>query len=100
MRRNVVWAPEALRDLGEQLAFIAANNWQAAQLVRDRIAAAVELLAERPVGRPGRVAGTYEKRVLKTRYIIAYELPSELQLHILRVIHSSRDWPTGRWPED
>lgn len=100
MRRNVVWAPEALRDLGEQIAFIAADNWQAAQLVRDRIGAAVELLAERPIGRPGRVLGTYEKRVVKTRYIIAYELPDERRLHILWVIHSSRDWPAGRWPED
>jgi plasmid stabilization system protein ParE len=100
MKRDVIWAPKALRDLGEQMSFIAADSQPAARLVRDRIHAAVERLAERPMGRPGRVSGTYEKSVLKTHYIIAYELPDERRLHILRVIHSSRDWPVGQWPKD
>jgi plasmid stabilization system protein ParE len=100
MRRNVVWAPEALRDVGELLAYIAADNQPAARAVRDRIDAAVKLLADEPIGHPGRVVGTYEKRVLNTHYIIAYELPRENQLHILRVIHSSRDWQPGTWPDD
>jgi plasmid stabilization system protein ParE len=100
MRRHVVWAPEALRDLASQLTYIAADSKDAARLVRKRVHAAVELLAERPVGRPGRVNKTYEKPVLRTSYIIAYELPDDRRLHILRVIHSARDWPEGEWPED
>jgi toxin ParE1/3/4 len=100
MRRRVVWAPEARRDLDQQIEYIAAAGVHAAQLVRNRIDATVEILAERPVGRPGRVPGTFEKLVLRSTYVIAYELPDDRQLHILRVIHTSRDWPHGEWPED
>jgi plasmid stabilization system protein ParE len=100
MKRRIVWAPEALRDLSEQLSFIAAEDTRAAHLVVKRIDAAAKLLAGRPVGRPGRVAGTYEKQVLRTKYIIAYELPDDRLLHILRVIHTTRHWPQGGWPED
>jgi plasmid stabilization system protein ParE len=100
MSREVFWAPEALHDLADQLSYIAADSETAARLARDRIHAAVRFLAERPVGRPGRVAGTYEKTVIKTSYIVAYELPNERRLHVLRVIHSARDWRPGTWPED
>jgi len=54
-------------------------------------------------GRPGRIAGTYEKSVIGQPYIIAYALlPRDDgqadDILILRVIHTSRDWPPGRWP--
>ena len=73
------------------LADIARRDEHAATLVANRIEAAVDLLAERAIGRPGRVSGTYEKRVLRTSYIVAYAL-SERTLTILHVIHGRREW--------
>jgi plasmid stabilization system protein ParE len=52
-------------------------------------------------GRPGRVAGTYEKSVTGLRYIIAYALTRRGDreiVSILRVIHTARDWPDEEWP--
>jgi len=66
--------------------------------VRDRIDRTVVLLAKRPVGRRGRVAGTYEKLALKTSYILAYAV-SDAAITILHLIHDHRDWPEGTWPE-
>lgn len=96
--RAVVWSNAALRDFDQALGYIARDDVHSAILIADRIEAAVGLLAEVPIGHPGRVAGTYEKLALNTPYIIAYAL-SDRELTILRVIHSSRDWPSNEWPE-
>ncbi|MCB9947550.1 MAG: type II toxin-antitoxin system RelE/ParE family toxin [Rhodospirillaceae bacterium] len=96
--RQLVWAASARRDYREAIAAIAADNPQAARLVQDRIKAAATLLVQRPIGRPGRVTGTYEKRVLNTPYIIAYRLPAQ-RLTILRIIHARRDWREMDWPD-
>lgn len=94
--RTVLWEGEALADLEEALAFIAADSRQAALAIEGRILAAVDLLASRPIGRPSRMANAWQKRVLKTPYIITYDA-SETELKILRVVHQSRDWPPGAW---
>ena len=49
------------------------------------------------------MAGTYEKSVTGQPYIIAYGFArrddgGEDDLVILRVVHTARDWPPGRWP--
>ncbi len=52
-------------------------------------------------GRPGRVTGTYEKPLARLPYIIAYELrpiAGRESIVILRVLHTSRDWPPEEWP--
>lgn len=52
-------------------------------------------------GRPGRVAGSYEKPVARLPYIIAYALALQRGrevVAILRVIHTARDWPEQGWP--
>ena len=95
--RDVIWSDDALDDLEAAFLHTAQDNRHAASLVADRIEAAVALLARHPIGRPGRVKDTYEKPVLKTPYIIAYTVSDET-LAILRVIHTSRDWPSGAWP--
>ena len=97
--RRVVWSVEGRNDYREAARFIARDNPNAARLVQRRIKEAVALLAEQPIGHPGPAHGTYEKRVLKTPYIIAYALSDET-LTILRVIHMSRRWEAERWPED
>jgi plasmid stabilization system protein ParE len=83
----------ALRNLDDEASFIAAENPAAAHLVVARVLEAVAALAEQPgLGRPGRVPGTRELVVLKTRYIVPYRVRRD-RVEILRVFHSSRRLP-------
>lgn len=99
MKRRVRWSEKAAADYHQQLTQIADDSPTNAELVDKRIIAAIELLASRPIGRAGRVAGTYEKLVTGTSLIVAYLLDGEV-LHVLRIIHTKRDWPHGKWPKD
>ena len=69
---DVFWSESALDDMDALAAYIAVDNPAAALRVIDRIEAAAELLGRAPIGRKGRVSGTYEKPVKDSRYIIAY----------------------------
>jgi len=93
---KVRWLRKALLNLDEEAAFIAAENPVAARLVVARILEAVAVLAEQPaLGRPGRVLGTRELVVARTRYLIPYRI-RDGQVEILRVFHTSRR-PPQRW---
>ncbi|TCU14022.1 type II toxin-antitoxin system RelE/ParE family toxin [Rhizobium sullae] len=99
--RPVVWSIEAHRDNLEILRDIAEDNPLAAERVVDAIEDAGNKLGEFATGRPGRVSGTYEKCLALHPYIIAYELRQVAgrdSVVILRVIHTSRDWPAEEWP--
>ncbi|ESZ24130.1 type II toxin-antitoxin system RelE/ParE family toxin [Mesorhizobium sp. L2C084A000] len=101
MKRFVAWSREALDDFKQQVAFIAQDNPAAARRLADRIREMGQGLGEMATGRPGRVTGTYEKLIDRLPYIIAYELrpiASRQSVAILRVIHTSRDWPSEEWP--
>ena len=75
---------------------IAAHDTPAATVVVKRVLDAVSMLGEQPgLGRPGRVAGTRELIVAKTRYIVPYRVRGNT-VEILRVFHTSRRLP-GRW---
>jgi plasmid stabilization system protein ParE len=90
---RVRWLRNALRNLDEEASFIAADDAAAARLVARRVLAAVALLAEQPgIGRPGRVPGTRELIVPKTRYIVSYRVRGET-VEVLRVFHTSRRLP-------
>lgn len=93
---RVRWLRTALLNLDEEAANIAADDPQAAGLVVARILNAVATLAEHPaLGRPGRVSGTRELIVPKTRYVIPYRVRGDA-IEILRVFHTSRR-PPGKW---
>jgi len=99
--RPVRWSRAALDHLKEQVAFIAIDNREAARKVAARINETALALGERAVGRPGRVSGTSEKRVIGLPYVIAYSVSDRGDgevIYILRVIHTARDWPNERWP--
>jgi toxin ParE1/3/4 len=101
MKRPVRWSRAALEDLKQQIRHIARDNPAAARSVAERIDAAVVALGNRPVGRPGRVGGTYEKSVVGLPYIVAYcveMVEGHETLFILRLIHTARDWPRKEWP--
>jgi plasmid stabilization system protein ParE len=99
---RIRWSRKALDDLKDQIAFIAKDNPQAARKVAEQIRATGQLIAARPVGRKGRVFGTWEKSVKGLPYVVAYCLTAphgEQTLVILRVIHTARRWPNETWPD-
>lgn len=95
---QVKWLRKALQNLDDEAEYIAKDDPQAAQLVVERIAQTVSLLAENPsLGHLGRLPGTYELVIPKTRYIVPYRVRSRLQrIEILRVFHALRK-QAGRW---
>ena len=93
---RVRWLRKALRNLDDEATYIAADDTAAATVVVKRVLDAVSMLGEQPgLGRPGRVAGTRELNVAKTRYIVPYRVRGNT-VEILRVFHASRRLP-GRW---
>lgn len=101
MKRSVTWSREALDDIKVQVKHIAKDSPVAATRVADRIRDTGKALGDMATGRPGRVTGMYEKSVPRLPYIIAYELTNQggqEAVAILRVIHTSRDWPAEEWP--
>ena len=98
MSREVVWTRSAVRNFKQAISHIAASDVHAAEPVLGRVEFAATSLGRLPTGRPGRVSGTYEKSVGGTSYIISYAV-TEDRVSVLRVIHSSRNWPTDSWPE-
>ncbi|HEY5797987.1 MAG TPA: type II toxin-antitoxin system RelE/ParE family toxin [Bosea sp. (in: a-proteobacteria)] len=98
MSRRIEWSSNALDDLDQTIAHIAREDPAAARKVVAGITRSVIALSARPTGRPGRVPGSYEKSVTGLPYVIAYALPDEARIVVLRVIHTARDWPRGGWP--
>lgn len=101
MRRPVRWSSDALSDLADQIAWIAADNSAAARRVAAVLDRTALALGDMPIGRPGRVTGTYEKLVTGLPYILVYVVAGTgkgEEVAIVRVIHTSRDWPVGGWP--
>jgi toxin ParE1/3/4 len=100
MKRRIEWAQSALADMLNQIEYIASENPDAATRVAAAIRKAGDDLGSFATGHPGRVAGTYEKSVRGTPYIIAYVLTGhDRAVSILRVIHGARDWQDDVWPE-
>lgn len=93
---RVKWLRAALRNLDDEATYIATDDPLAARLVVQRVLAAVAQLEAQPgLGRPGRVPGTRELVVLKTRYIVPYRVRGDVA-EVLRVFHTSRRLPQ-RW---
>ena len=90
---RVRWLSQALRNLDDEASYIAQDDPKAAQLVVQRILDSIAMLPEQPgIGRPGRVPGTRELIVLKTRYIVPYRVVGKT-IQVLRVLHGARRWP-------
>lgn len=83
--RRVLWSPRGLALYEREVA---------ARRVRADIERSIQILAQRPIGRPGRISGTYEKSVVGQPYVITYAfLPrddgGEDDLLILRMAYDS-----------
>ena len=93
---RVRWLRKALANLDAEATYIAKDNPAAARLVVSRVLKAVDQLRDHPaLGRPGRVPGTRELVVPRTRYIVPYRLRGEV-IEILLVFHASRRLPERR----
>jgi toxin ParE1/3/4 len=90
---KIIWMDAAMYDLRSLRSYIATDNPRAAKGQVLRITSLVMKLADFPfMGRPGRCASTRELVVSKTPYIVMYRLRGQ-NVEILRVVHSSRQWP-------
>jgi plasmid stabilization system protein ParE len=86
---KIDWLISARQSLRVQIAFIAAENPDAARRVRHRIHATVTHLSRFPEsGRAGEVAGTRELVVPGLPYLIVYRVRGE-RVEILRVFHTA-----------
>lgn len=99
------WTAAAKRDLDKIVDYLSQEDVRRAERVVVRILDAVERLARHSTGRPGRVAGTLEKSILSTPYVIAYQIRKSDDdavetLVVLRIVHTARNWPRGGWPDD
>jgi toxin ParE1/3/4 len=87
------WSVWARADRDAIFDYIEAESPRAAVAVDKRISDRIKVLQQLPrSGRPGRVEGTRELIITRTPYIVAYRIIGDT-VRILRVLHSSRQWP-------
>jgi plasmid stabilization system protein ParE len=90
---RVRWLRKALANLHAEASYISLDDSDAARLVVARIMTAVSRLSQLPMlGRPGRVPGTRELIVPRTRYLVPYRVRGNV-VEILRVFDVSRRLP-------
>lgn len=94
---RVRWLARALDNIDQIAAYIAADNPTAAQEAANTIWRATQQLADFPgMGRPGRVEGTRELVIQGHPYVLPYIVRErEMEVLILRVLHTSMKWPTS-----
>ena len=89
----ILWLDDAVNDLQALRQYISHDKPTAANRVGQQILHTVSLLAQQSgIGRPGRVHGTRELIIPNTPYIIPYRIKNNT-VEILRVLHSSMQWP-------
>jgi len=94
-RRRVILAPRFIAELKHQINWIAERNVRAAEAAEGRVRVALRRLGRFPeLGRPGRVEGTRELTVPRTRFIIVYRLSND-EVHVAALLHSSQNWPSS-----
>jgi toxin ParE1/3/4 len=87
------WTERAIRDLVAARAYVEPDNPKAAAELASRIVKAAERLsANRELGRKGRLPGTRELIVARTRHLIPYRIHRN-RIELLRVVHTSRRYP-------
>ena len=87
------WLTAALADLRAIKDYISEENPAAAQHVIENIRIETRILIKQPhIGRAGRIADTRELVINQYPYIVAYRENGD-EVHILAVVHTSRQWP-------
>jgi addiction module RelE/StbE family toxin len=89
---KLVWTLPATKDRREIFTFIAADNPRAARKMDLIFAEKSEILTRFPeIGRLGRVPGTREF-LAHRHYFLIYRVRGGV-VRILRLLHTSRQWP-------
>jgi addiction module RelE/StbE family toxin len=89
------WAPLAIADRESIFDYIAPENLDAALALDELLERKAALLGAHPeAGRAGRVRSTREL-VAHRHYVLVYDTDPE-RVRILRVLHTSRQWPPLR----
>ena len=92
MRPSLNWRASASADLLDIIGYIADDNPDAAQALKDEIQTKAAQLAAHPkLYKPGRMKGTREM-VIRPNYIVIYR-ENKTGITILRVLHAARQWP-------
>ncbi len=90
---NLVWTSPAKADRREIFEFIAADSVRAARRIDLIFAEKAEITLRFPdIGRPGRVPGTREL-LAHRHYFLIYRIREDA-VQILRLLHTSRQWPS------
>ena len=89
------WTKLASQDLDDIAEYIGQDSPAAACRVVLELMERAEftLVTHLAAGRAGRLLGTRELVIASLPYVIAYRV-SERQIEILRVLHTSRRWPS------
>ena len=89
---NLEWKATAVADLLAIIDYIADENPDAAQALKEEIENKTSCLPDNPkLYRTGRVDGTREM-VVRPNYIVIYA-EDVAAVTILRVLHAARQWP-------
>jgi addiction module RelE/StbE family toxin len=89
---NLVWTRTARADRREIFDFIAVDSVRAARKMDLIFAEKAEILIKFPeLGRSGRVSGTREL-LAHRHYFLIYRIHED-EVQILRLLHTSRQWP-------
>ena len=92
MPLNLNWRAIARADLMNIIGYIADDNPDAAQALKDEIEAKTFQLPAHPkLYKPGRTKGTREM-VIRPNYVVVYR-ESKTEIAILRVLHAAQQWP-------
>lgn len=92
MPHEIRWSRYAENDLLTLITYIAKDNPDAAQDLKNQLESKCERLQRFPMsGRPGRVEGTYEL-IISPTYVLIYMLISN-EIRVLRVLHTAQNWP-------
>ncbi|MGD9889042.1 MAG: type II toxin-antitoxin system RelE/ParE family toxin [Halothiobacillaceae bacterium] len=90
--RTLEWRFAAQRDLLAIVEYIADDNPNAAQQLKDDIESKAAQLPHHPeLYRAGRVANTREM-VVRTNYVLIYTIGKD-RVSVLRVLHAAQQWP-------
>lgn len=90
---KIKWLRLALDDLDEIYDYIYKDNPGASKKVIQIIYNTINKLKTHPeIGRPGRVLGTKELYISGIPFIVPYRIKDNY-IEVLRVLHTSREWP-------
>ncbi len=90
------WRPQASADLLDIVGYIANDNPDAAQALKDEIDAKTQQLSQHPkLYKPSpRVKGLREL-VVRSNYVVLYRESAE-RVEIVNVVHARQQWPPKR----